>query len=200
MRRPLKLHPHSVCNVAAGIEVEIARPAGGSLFLSYTVTGAIGDLLLPPIAAPARTDELWRHTCFEAFVMDAAGEGYYEFNLAPSTQWAAYRFDRYRSGMHAATEIEPPQIVLRSATGSLYVTCGTIAAGPAARSHFARWPCRSDRGKKRQHFLIGRWRIRPVRRIFITPMGSRSSFPKDRRLLIGSRRLASEADVGADIF
>ena len=115
MRRPLKLHPHSVCNVVAGIEVEIARPAGGSLFLSYTVTGAIGDLLLPPIAAPARTDELWRHTCFEAFVMDAAGEGYYEFNLAPSTQWAAYRFDRYRTGMHAATEIEPPLIVLQSA-------------------------------------------------------------------------------------
>ncbi|MGC1359322.1 MAG: DOMON-like domain-containing protein [Xanthobacteraceae bacterium] len=114
MRRPLKLHPHSVCNVAAGIEVEVARPAGGSLFLSYTVTGAIGDLLLPPIAAPSRTDELWRHTCFEAFVTDAASEAYYEFNLAPSTQWAAYRFDRYRSGMHAATEIEPPQIVGRS--------------------------------------------------------------------------------------
>jgi len=47
-------------------------------------------------------------------VMEAAGEGYYEFNFATSTQWAAYRFDRYRSGMHAATEIEPPQIVGRS--------------------------------------------------------------------------------------
>jgi hypothetical protein len=114
MRRPLKLHPNSVCTVAAGIEVEIARPAGGSLLLSYAVTGSIGDLLLPPTGAPARTDELWRHTCFEAFVKEAAGEDYYEFNFAPSTQWAAYRFDGYRSGMHAATEIEPPQIVGRS--------------------------------------------------------------------------------------
>ena len=43
MRRPLKLHPNSVCTVAAGIEVEIARPAGGSLLLSYAVTGSIGD-------------------------------------------------------------------------------------------------------------------------------------------------------------
>ena len=152
MRRPLKLHPHSVCNVAAGIEVEIARPAGGSLFLSYTVTGAIGDLLLPPIAAPSRTDELWRHTCFEAFVMDTASEGYYEFNLAPSTQWAAYRFDRYRSGMHAATEIEPPQIVVhrrritiryaphfRCRTGSAIALCA-LASPQRSRRETATLP------------------------------------------------------------
>jgi hypothetical protein len=43
------------------------------------------------------------------------GEAYCEFNLAPSTQWAAYRFDRYRTGMRAATSVEPPQIVGRSA-------------------------------------------------------------------------------------
>jgi hypothetical protein len=110
MRRPLKLHPHSACAAVAGIEVEVTRPAGGSLNLSYAVTGTIGDLLLPQTAAPVRTDELWRHTCFEAFVTDVAGKAYYEFNLAPSTKWAAYRFDRYRTGMRAATEIEPPQI------------------------------------------------------------------------------------------
>jgi hypothetical protein len=115
MRRPLKLHPHSVCAAAAGVQVEIDRPAGGSLILSYAVTGRIDDLLLPQIAAPARTDELWRHTCFEAFLKDAAGEAYYEFNFAPSTQWAVYRFDRYRSGMRPATEIEPPQIVRQTA-------------------------------------------------------------------------------------
>jgi hypothetical protein len=115
MRRPLKLHPHSVCAAAAGIEVEITRPTGGSLLLSYAVTGTIGDLLLPQIAAPTRAEELWRHTCFEAFVKEAADEAYYEFNFAPSTQWAVYRFDRYRSGMRPATEIEPPQIVGQSA-------------------------------------------------------------------------------------
>ena len=114
MRRPLKLHPQSVCAAVAGIEVEITRPASGSLLLSYAVIGVIADLSLPAITAPTRADELWRHTCFEAFVMET-GEAYYEFNLAPSTQWAAYRFDRYRDGMRAATNIEPPQIVGRSA-------------------------------------------------------------------------------------
>jgi hypothetical protein len=117
MRRPLKLHPHSVCAAAAGIEAEITRPAGGSVLLSYTVTGTIGDLSLPQIAAPARADELWRRTCFEAFVKDAAGEVYYEFNFAPSTRWAVYRFDRYRSGMREANEIEPPQITGQSTPG-----------------------------------------------------------------------------------
>ena len=32
--------------------------------------------------------------------MMSAGEAtYYEFNFSPSTEWAAYRFDRYREGM-----------------------------------------------------------------------------------------------------
>jgi hypothetical protein len=53
---------------------------------------------------------LWRHTCFEAFVRTSPGEAYYEFNFAPSTQWAAYHFSGYRSGMRVATEIGPPVI------------------------------------------------------------------------------------------
>jgi hypothetical protein len=65
---------------------------------------------MPAVAAPARIDELWRHTCFEAFV--SAGVAYYEFNFAPSTQWAAYRFSSYRTGMRVATEISAPQIAV----------------------------------------------------------------------------------------
>ena len=53
-------------------------------------------------------DELWRHTCFEAFV--GAGVAYYEFNFAPSRHWAAYQFSSYRSGMRVASEIDAPQI------------------------------------------------------------------------------------------
>jgi hypothetical protein len=75
------------------------------LILSYVVSGRISDLRRPPVVAAARVDELWRHTCFEAFVRPSAGPAYYEFNFSPSTQWAAYRFDSYRSGMRVATEI-----------------------------------------------------------------------------------------------
>lgn len=110
MRQSLRLHPHSLCLAAARIDVEVARFPAGSLLLSYVVTGRIGDLRLPPVSAAAHTDELWRHTCFEAFVRPLPGEAYYEFNFAPSTQWAAYRFDRYRSGMRVAAEIGAPRI------------------------------------------------------------------------------------------
>jgi hypothetical protein len=78
------------------------------------MAGKLGDLLLPPVAAPARTDELWRHTCFEAFIQATVDGGYYEFNFAPSTQWAAYRFDGYRGGMRVAAEIGAPKIEVES--------------------------------------------------------------------------------------
>jgi hypothetical protein len=114
MRHTLRLHPDSLCAAATGIEADITRPRPGGLILSYIVSGRISDLRMPPVVATARADELWRHTCFEAFVRPSAGPGYYEFNFSPSTQWAAYRFDSYRSGMRVATEIGAPRIEVRS--------------------------------------------------------------------------------------
>jgi len=65
---------------------------------------------MPAVSVATRMDELWRHTCFEAFV--AAGAAYYEFNFAPSRHWAAYRFSSYRTDMRVATEIGAPQIAV----------------------------------------------------------------------------------------
>ena len=62
----------------------------------------------PEATARVRTDELWRTTCFEAFVRTDGG--YVEYNLSPSGAWAAYRFDGYREGMRGL-EIAPPFIV-----------------------------------------------------------------------------------------
>lgn len=44
-----------------------------------------------------RTDELWKKTCFEAFLPRAEGEGYFEFNGAANGDWNLYTFDHYRS-------------------------------------------------------------------------------------------------------
>jgi hypothetical protein len=114
MRHTLRLHPGSLCAAATQIEADIARPRPGSLVLSYVVSGRISDLRLPPVVAAARADELWRHTCFEAFVRPSTGPAYYEFNFSPSTQWAAYQFSGYRSGMRVETEIGAPRIEARS--------------------------------------------------------------------------------------
>lgn len=114
MRQALKLHPDSPCSAATDIEVDVARPRAGCLVLCYFVTGKIGDLRMPPVMADARTDELWQHTCFEAFIGTSENAAYYEFNFAPSTQWAAYRFSSYRSGKHVATKISAPRIEVQS--------------------------------------------------------------------------------------
>jgi hypothetical protein len=118
MRQTLRLHPDSHCAAATRIEADVARPRPGNLILSYVVSGRISDLRWPPVVAAARADELWRYTCFEAFIRPSTGPDYYEFNFSPSTQWAAYRFDTYRSGMRVATEISTPRIEARSTAKS----------------------------------------------------------------------------------
>ena len=118
MRHTLRLHPDSHCAAATRIEADVARPRPGNLILSYVVSGRISDLRWPPVVAAARADELWRHTCFEAFIRPWTGPDYYEFNFSPSTQWAAYQFSGYRSGMRVATEIAAPRIEVRSTAES----------------------------------------------------------------------------------
>jgi hypothetical protein len=114
MRQALKLHPDSRCAAATHVEVDVALPRSGNLVLQYFVTGKMSDLRLPPVTAPTRADELWRHTCFEAFVRAPPAAAYYELNFAPTTQWAAYRFDGYRSGMRIASDIGAPRFEVQS--------------------------------------------------------------------------------------
>jgi len=114
MRHLLTRHPDSHSAAVAQIDVEVTRVRAESLLLSYTVTGQMSDISMPPVMAAERSDELWRHTCFEAFVRASPGDAYYEFNFAPSTQWAAYRFSGYRQGMCVATEIGAPAIDVHS--------------------------------------------------------------------------------------
>jgi len=119
MRQTLKLHPASRCAAASRIDVEIARHRPGHLVLRYVVTGRIGDLRLAAVMAPARADALWQHTCFEAFLCASPDTGYYEFNFAPSTRWAAYRFTAYRRDMTVAKEVAAPRIEAQ-ASGERY--------------------------------------------------------------------------------
>jgi hypothetical protein len=114
MPHALKRHPDSLCLAAAHVEADIARSPAGGLVFCYVVIGRIGELRMPAAAAAARSDELWQHTCFEAFIWTSPGAAYYEFNFAPSAQWAAYRFDSYRSGMCIATGMAAPRIEVQS--------------------------------------------------------------------------------------
>jgi len=113
-RRTLRVHPDTICAAVSQIEVDVARLRPGRLTFTYVITGKIDAIAIPPLADAARTDDLWQHTCFETFLRNAAGEGYYEFNFAPSTQWAAYRFSGYRTERREVSEIDAPVIAVET--------------------------------------------------------------------------------------
>ena len=135
MLRRLSPHPATPPAAAVAVEAEASRPAPGVLKLVYEIAGEIGDLALPLPGEPARTDELWRHTCLEAFVRVGEGPDYVEINLAPSRAWAIYRFSGYRQGM-ASPPLPPPQIRVARSEERLrleaVVDLGGVAAGDAA--------------------------------------------------------------------
>jgi hypothetical protein len=119
MRHALKLHPDSRCADGLTIDVGVTRESPSTLALTYFLSGDIDALRLPPAAATARRDNLWRHTCLEAFARARDGDSYVEFNFAPSTEWAAYRFGGYRKGMAPADEVGAPRVNVRSARESV---------------------------------------------------------------------------------
>jgi len=114
MRLTLKRHRDSRGTAATSIDVEVTPLPSGTVELRYHVSGIISDLRIPPQAVANRTDALWRHTCFEAFIRAPQSAAYYELNFSPSTEWAAYRFSGYRDGMKIAQDIGPPRTKLAS--------------------------------------------------------------------------------------
>ena len=92
---------------------EIAAPRD-ELRISFRVDGDIDRLRLPESGTALRTDGLWQHSCFEAFLNANASDSYHEFNFAPSGGWAAYRFASRREGRQSPA-LPAPQISFRRA-------------------------------------------------------------------------------------
>ena len=101
MRVALSPHPDTPSSAVSRIEVDVGYE-DGRLRLRYWIDGDTAKVRWPAPAEPERTDGLWRHTCFEAFVQTT--DGYHEFNMTMYGLWASYRFDGYRAGMATAAE------------------------------------------------------------------------------------------------
>lgn len=110
----LECHPNSAAAPAIEVEATALILATDSLSFRYRVRGAIEQIRIPAPGPKSRLDELWRHTCFEAFVKPRGAERYFEFNFAPSSAWAAYSFDSYRLGMEPLAGMKPPAIKYRA--------------------------------------------------------------------------------------
>jgi hypothetical protein len=125
----LRLHPDCRCDAVTSIDVEVERD-GAALTLRYRVAGDLAAMRLPPVAESARTDGLWRHTCFEAFVRAKESSAYCELNFSPSTEWAAYLFDDYRQGMRNADIARPP-VAVRSSEREFELRSTVMLPAPA---------------------------------------------------------------------
>lgn len=124
----LSRHPQSTGAPSLEIGVDVERDAS-VLALTYRLRGNIVALVVPKKAAAARADGLWQHTCFEAFLRSAQSKAYWEFNLSPSREWAAYRFDCYREGMAPERAIIDPHIEVQLEDSELRLSATVDLSG-----------------------------------------------------------------------
>jgi hypothetical protein len=112
--RSLVCHPRTPSPSVDAINVRVESATNGFLALTFVLQGDLASLRIPAEQPCRRVDELWRHTCFEAFLMAGDGPGYREYNFSPSGEWAAYAFHDYRQQGVAADASAPVIRVHRS--------------------------------------------------------------------------------------
>jgi hypothetical protein len=158
---PQALRAHPAAPSLAAVHAVVARAAlattAAGVRFEYRLTGDVARLAVPARGAPRRTDRLWEHTCFEAFIAPAAGSRYYELNFSPSTEWAAYAFDGYRQGMRPLAPAVPPAIAVVETANELLVTADMELGALVG----AAWPWRigltavvEDRKGMRAYFAL----------------------------------------------
>jgi hypothetical protein len=98
VRHTLVSHPRTPERAVREITARVSRASGGVLTVAFALEGALDRLRIPDPAPGRRGIDLWRHTCFEAFVGRAGASAYHEINLAPSGEWTVYAFRGYRDG------------------------------------------------------------------------------------------------------
>jgi hypothetical protein len=118
-RTVLTCHPETRSPAVEEIEARVSWTRDNALAFAYVLKGDLMRLRIPLPQPSRRTDRLWQHTCFEAFVALKGNPEYYEFNFAPSSQWAAYGFQRYRVGTALEDDIPTPRITSRKLANGL---------------------------------------------------------------------------------
>ncbi|MBL8472862.1 MAG: DOMON-like domain-containing protein [Rhodocyclaceae bacterium] len=103
----LRAHPTTPEAAVRVFQVGLWRDACGALLLEYQLRADLTQIRLPAPGPGARADELWRHSCFEAFLAPAGAPDYHEFNFSPSHAWACYGFSDYRQRAAGAPAGQP---------------------------------------------------------------------------------------------
>jgi len=125
-------HPDTPGEAVWRIGVEVQLLAGVSLSCHYSLYGDLARVRLPGARTGRRADDLWQHTCFEAFVAADTDAGYFEFNFSPGLDWSAYRFEAYREGMAPAHLAQAPGLKVRRTADRLKLSATVHLAGLGA--------------------------------------------------------------------
>jgi hypothetical protein len=161
-----------ISDAIRAIEVELDLAEPNILWLRYSIIGDMRRLRIPRLSSPTRRNGLWQHTCFEVFVK-GSGAAYFELNISPSRQWAAFCFDAYRQGM-AQLQLSPaPRIHVESSLGGFALVAVVDLKGlPKLDAAGGRG---SDLPRLSKIVTVacrtGHPPIRPAKRIFTIPMG-----------------------------
>ncbi|HME40802.1 MAG TPA: DOMON-like domain-containing protein [Steroidobacteraceae bacterium] len=106
----LTAHPSTPNLAVRSLGVQFRAEEPDILVFHYSLRADMSRLRVPLTGAGGRANDLWKHTCFEAFVAAADTPGYHEFNFSPSHDWAIYTFGAYRQGVPAAEIGRAPKI------------------------------------------------------------------------------------------
>jgi hypothetical protein len=111
---PLEPHPLKHNEAMRAIQVLVRRSTAAELQMTFRLDGDLRRIQIPRPGTPRIATDLWRHTCFEAFIAIEGQTAYFEFNFAPSGEWAVCEFTAYRDGGPIANENLRPLIAVRS--------------------------------------------------------------------------------------
>jgi hypothetical protein len=116
------------------VKARVGRKADGVLTITYSISGDLSRVRVPPPREPRIAHGLWQRTCCECFIARDGEPGYHEFNFSPSGEWAAYAFAKYREGEAVVDEKLDPRIALQRPAGTLELDA-SIALGRLSERH-----------------------------------------------------------------
>ena len=102
--------PSATFRLWAQVDYAGAFGASATCNIWFGIAAPLQRVRIGESSEPRRRDELWKTTCFEAFVQAEGENAYREYNFAPSGDWAAYDFSGRREGMAEAALTNPPYI------------------------------------------------------------------------------------------
>ena len=129
----LHCHPATPCSETRALQVRVLRTSR-ELEFTFLLLGNTSGIRLEPSQTPKALAELWRNTCFEAFVTIDGQQAYHELNFAPSGEWRVYAFRAYRVPAPLEPSIRSPCIVTR-ATAERFELNARLCLADLSRFH-----------------------------------------------------------------